>query len=231
MKRFWKDVTVEREGGGWQVALDGRPLRTQGRRAQVVPSRALAELLATEWAAQGEEVDPATFPHRDMADYAIDMIATGQDDIVAKLLGFLETDTLCYRADPDEPLFRRQEEIWEPLVAAFEARHGVKIARISGIRHRPQPAEAIAAVRTRLQALDPLVIAPLFGLTSLAASLVIGLAALDDGADPAKLWAAANLEEDWQAELWGEDAEACALRARRLAEFTRAMEFARAARA
>lgn len=231
MKRFWQDVTVEQEAGGWQVALDGRRLKTQGKRPQVVPTRALADLLAGEWAAQGDEIDAAFFPHRDMADYAIDRIATGEDDIVAKLLGFMETDTLCYRCDPDEPLYRRQLEMWEPLVTAFEVRNGVKVERISGILHRPQRAETIATLRNRLQTLDPLVIAPLFSLTSLSASLVIGLEALEDGVAPAEeLWAAANLEEDWQAELWGEDAEASALRARRLADFTRALGFARAAR-
>lgn len=230
MKRFWKEVTVEPEGDGWQVALDGRRLKTQGKRAQVVPSRALADLLASEWAMQGEEVDPAGFVHRDMTDYAIDMIATGEDDVVAKLLGFMETDTLCYRADPDEALYRRQLEMWEPLVTAFEAREGVKVERASGVLHRPQPAETLATLKARLEELDPLVIAPLFTLTSLAASLVVGLAALEDGAGPEALWNAANLEEDWQIELWGADHEAMALRERRLGEFTRTLEFARAAR-
>lgn len=230
MKRFWQDVTVEQEGGGWQVALDGRRLKTQGKRAQVVPSRALAELLAGEWAEQGEEVDAAAFPHRDMADYAIDMIASGEDDIVAKLLGFMETDTLCYRADPDEALYRRQLEVWEPLVTALEAREGVKVERASGVLHRPQPAETLAALKDRLEAFDPLVIAPLFSLTSLSASMIVGLAALEDGADPEALWSAANLEEDWQIELWGADEEAIALRQRRLGEFTRTLAFAQAAR-
>ncbi|UIP06575.1 molecular chaperone [Erythrobacter sp. SDW2] len=230
MKRFWKEVTVEQVGDGWQGALDGRRLKTQGNRPQVVPSRALAELLAGEWAAQGEDVDPAGFAHRDMADYAIDMIASGEDDIVAKLLGFMETDTLCYRADPDEPLYRRQLEVWEPLVTAFEVREGVKVERASGILHRPQPAGTLAALKDRLETLDPLVIAALFSLTSLSASLIVGLAALEDDADPETLWNAANLEEDWQIELWGADEEAMALRQRRLGEFTRTMAFARAAR-
>jgi chaperone required for assembly of F1-ATPase len=230
MKRFWKQVTVEPEGGGWQVALDGRRLKTQGKRPQTVPSRALAQLLAGEWAAQGEEVDAAAFPHRDMADYAIDMIASEDDDVIAKLLGFMETDTLCYRADPDEPLYRRQLDMWEPLVTAFEAREGVKVERASGIIHRPQPAGTLAALKDKLKALDPLVIAPLFTLTSLSASLIVGLAALEDEADPEALWNAANLEEDWQIELWGADEEAIALRKRRLGEFAQALEFARAAR-
>ncbi|WP_435418400.1 ATP12 family protein [Parerythrobacter aurantius] len=231
MKRFWKTAEPVAVEGGWQVSLDGRPLKTQGNRAQVVPSRDLADLLAGEWSAQGEHVDPLLFPHRDMADYAIDMIASGEDDVVAKLIGFMDTDTLCYRADPDEALYRRQLEMWEPLVTAFEQREGVRVERASGVLHRPQPAATLQALEAKLRTLDPLLLAALFTLTSLSASLVIGLAGLEDEADAGDLWNAANLEEDWQIELWGEDAEATARRTRRLADFTRAMEFARAARA
>ncbi len=230
MKRFWKTVTVEAADDGWQVALDGRRVRTQGGQPQVVPTRALADLLAAEWSAQGEEVDPAAFPHRDMADYAIDMIAAGEDDVAGKLLGFLETDTLCYRADPDEPLYRRQQEVWDPLLDRAESRENVRIERVSGILHRPQPAQTLAALQARVAALDPFTMAALFSLTSLSASLIIGLAALEERADPDALWNAANLEEDWQIELWGTDEEAGARRARRLGDFTRAVAFARAAR-
>lgn len=228
MKRFWSDVTVEAADGGWQVSLDGRPMRTQGGRPQIVTTRALAQLLAAEWAAQGAEVDPASFPHRDMADYAIDMIAGGDDDVAAKLLGFLETDTLCYRADPDEALFRRQQELWDPILAEFERREGVRLERVSGILHRPQPPETVAALRARLAGFEPFTTAALFSLTSLSASLIVGLAALEDDADPVALWNAASLEEDWQSEQWGADEEAAARRARKLADFTRALEFARA---
>ena len=230
MKRFWKEVGIAKTDGGWQVTLDGRGMKTQGKRAQVIPSKALAAMLAAEWAAQGEDIDPASFPHRDMADYAIDMIASGEEDIVPKLLAYIETDTLCYRADPDEPLYKRQQEVWEPLVTAFEARENLSVERASGIVHRPQPDATLAAVRAKLEALGPLEQAALFALASLAASLIIGLTALEDNADPDALWDAANLEEDWQAELWGEDAEATARRAKRLGDFNRAFDFVRAAR-
>lgn len=230
MKRFWKEVTVAQVNDGWQVALDGRLIKTQGKHAQIVPSRALAELLAREWSMQGEEVDPASFPHRDMVDYAIDMIASGEDDVVTKLLGFMDTDTLCYRADPDEAFYRHQLERWEPLLTAFEQREGVKVERASGVLHRPQPAETLNSLKVKLESLDPQLLAALFTLTSLSASLVIGLTSLEDNADAEVLWSAANLEEDWQIELWGEDYEAAARRERRFGDFKRAMEFARAAR-
>ena len=75
MKRFWKEATAQATHGGWQVMLDGRPIRTQAGAAQVVPTPALAEALAEEWAAQGEEIDPGGFVLRDLADYAIDQVA------------------------------------------------------------------------------------------------------------------------------------------------------------
>jgi chaperone required for assembly of F1-ATPase len=231
MKRFWNEVAVEPAGHGWRVTLDGRPIRTQGGKPQQVPSRAIAEALASEWRAQGEEVDPRSFPLRDLADYAIDHVTPDRAAAIAALLRYAETDTLCYRADPDEPLYRRQQEMWEPLVAAFEARHGVRLERISGIVHRPQPAATIARLADVLAAHDDLALAALATLAPLAASLAVALEALEPGADPAALFTAANCEQDWQAELWGWDAEAEHARAAKLAAFERAAEFARLTRA
>jgi chaperone required for assembly of F1-ATPase len=229
MKRFWKEVTVVEADGGWSVALDGRPIRTQGGAAQVVPAKALAEALAGEWRAQGAEVDATAFPLRDLADFAVDHVQAGRAAAIAKLLAYAETDTLCYRADPEDPLYRRQQELWEPLVTAFEARHDVRLTRVSGIVHRAQPPETLARLREALALLDDFKLAALATLAPLAASLTVALAALDTDADPATLFAAANCEEDWQAELWGWDALAEAARARRLAAFEAAVEFARLA--
>jgi chaperone required for assembly of F1-ATPase len=230
MKRFYKDVSIEETGGGFRVTLDGRPIRTQGGAPQIVPTRALAEAMAGEWRAQGDEIDPKSFVLRDLADFAIDHVAPDPAGAVARLLPFAETDTLCYRADPDEPLYRRQQTLWEPLVRAAEARHGVRLERVSGIRHRPQPPETLDKLRAALEALDPFTLAALETLTRLAASLTVGLAALEPDADPEELFAAANCEQDWQAELWGWEWQAQEDRALRLEAFRRAMEFARLAR-
>jgi len=230
MKRFWKEVAVEPFEGAWRVTLDGRPIRTQAGSPQVVPNATLAEALAAEWRAQGEEVDPKTLPLRDLADYAIDQVCTDRAAAIADLLRYAETDTLCYRADPDEPLYRRQQALWEPLLSQFEARHGVKLERISGIVHRPQPAATMARLGEVLAAHDDLTLAALATLAPLAASLTVALEALEPGTDAAALFAAANCEEDWQAELWGWDRDAERTRALRLAAFETAAEFARLAR-
>lgn len=230
MKRFYTQASVIEVEDGWQVHLDNRALKTVGGAPQIVPRPALAEAMAAEWQDQGEEIVSSDFVLRDMADYALDIVRADPAEPVAKLIGYAETDTLCYRADPDEALYKRQQEVWEPILTAFERREGIVMQRISGIVHRPQPEESLAALRGRVRALDPFAVAALEQLTSLAASLSLGLSALEPDADIDGLWAAAQLEEDWQADLWGREEEAEERRAARLAAFKAAADFARLAR-
>ncbi len=230
MKRFYDAVTIEKSDLGFHIALDGSPIRTQEGRPQAVASRALAEALAGEWRAQGDTIDPAGFSFRDMTDYALDRVPVARDDIVAGVLAFAETDTLCYRADPDEPLWHRQRAAWDPLLDEFEAREGVRLERVSGVLYRPLDVRARALLQARIARLDDFALAALEQLTALAASLCLGLTALETDADGESLWNAANLEEDWQVERWGSDPEAAARRARRRTEFLKALEFARLAR-
>ena len=226
MKRFWTEATVAPTQSGWQVLLDGRVVKTQAGSAQVVPSEALALAMAAEWSAQGDTVDPDTLPLRDLADYAIDVIAPDRAAATAQLLRYAETDTLCYRADPEEPLHARQIGVWEPLLVAAETRWDVHFERIIGVIHRPQSAATLARLERVLATHDGFTLAALTTLSALAASLVIALAALEQGADASGLWNAAELEEDWQIELWGADNEAAERRARRLASFGAAQRFA-----
>lgn len=230
MKRFYKDAAPAEVEGGWQVLLDGRAVRSVGGRAQLVPSKALAEALAGEWAAQGEEIDPAGFILRDMADYAIDVVGPDSEQAIRELVPYGETDTLCYRAEEGDSLRREQDLVWEPLLRAAEARLGVTFARIGGVMHQPQPAETLLKLETVLAAKDDFALAALRNLAGLAASLVIGLAALEDDAAPEDLWIAASLEEDWQAERWGRDEEAELRRERRRQAFLAAARFAALAR-
>ena len=229
MKRFYTSVTVaavEDGGAGFRVLLDGRGIKTAGGRAQIVPTETLAQAMAAEWAGQGEEIDTERFAMRDLADFAIDVVGQGRAAVIAGLLPYAETDTLCYRAEPEEPLHARQLQVWEPLLIAAEQRWDVHFERVSGILHRPQPAATMARMEAVLAAQDDFTLSALQTLASIAASLILGLGAIAADADPAALWDAANLEEDWQVELWGKDAEAAERRERRLGIFASAARFA-----
>lgn len=232
IRRFYKEVTLAEMAGGFQVMLDNRGVKTVGGAAQIAPARALGEALAAEWARQGDKIDPASLPLRDMADYAIDIVAANPASVARGLIAYAETDTLCYRADPDEPLHTRQQDVWEPLLAAFEAAHRIALTRVSGVLHRPQPTETLAALEAKLLSLDPFALTGVEAMTRLAASLVTALAAFDAAHEdePLALWQAVCLEEQWQADLWGRDWEAEERRARREADFLRACAFARLAR-
>jgi chaperone required for assembly of F1-ATPase len=226
LKRFYKAVAVAAEADGFRVTLDGRGIRTVGGRAQIVPSAALAEALAAEWAGQGARIDPVAFVLRDLTDYALDVVEAGKPGVIEELVPYGETDTLCYRAEPDEALGVRQRAVWEPLLTAAEAQWQVRFMRVAGVIHKPQPPETLARLREELTRLDAFTLAALRNTAALAASLVLGLMALEPSADTDALWDAANLEEDWQAELWGKDAEALDRRARRHAAFAAAARFA-----
>jgi chaperone required for assembly of F1-ATPase len=230
MKRFYKEATVGETGDGWRVLLDGRPIKTAGGRPQTVPTRALAEALAAEWSAQGAEIDPATFHLRDLADFAIDAVGSDRAEAIRGMLPYAETDTLCYRGDPEDALFHRQNAVWEPLVKSAEARWDLRFVRVSGIVHKPQPPETLARLEEVLRAQGDFTLAALRMLTSLAASMIVGLFAIEPDADSEALWNAANLEEDWQVELWGEDWEAAERRKTRFEAFELAIHMARLAR-
>ena len=232
MKRFYDEVGVRETADGWQVTLDGRGLKTVNGASQVVPTQSLARALADEWSEQGEELETAKFVARDMADYTIDVIAKDRAAAAQKLVAYGDTDTLLYRADPDEPLYARQQEVWEPILTEFERREGVEMVRVSGIIHRDQDKAALAKLQARLEALDPFQLTATEMMTSLAASLIVGLSAAEAEDEPQalELWRAASLEEDWQADLWGRDHEAEEVREKRQASFLAAHRFGRQAR-
>ena len=231
MKRFYREVAIAEDAGGWRVLLDGRAIKTAGGRPQVVPSSRLAEAMAAEWKGQGEEIDPKAFMLRDLVNYTIDVAAgEARSELIGEIAAYADSDTLCYRADPGEALHARQVEVWEPLLAEAERRYDVHFERVAGIIHRPQPEATLARLKAAVAAQDPFGLAALRMLTSLSASLVIALAALEADADSEALWRAANLEEDWQAKHWGSDAEAQAVTQARREAFAMAMRFARLAR-
>ena len=230
MKRFYRDVAVTPVDGGWQVTLDDRGVKTAKGAPQIVPSEALAGALADEWAGQGDKIVPSNLVLRDMADLAIDLVAADKPGTIAKLVEYGETDTLCYRAEPEDALFKHQQKEWEPLLKSIESRHGLRFHRISGVIHRSQPEETMQKLRELLAERDNFALAGLQNTASLSSSLCIALATSHDDCNPEVLWTLASLEEEWQAQLWGRDQQAEERMARRGNVFVKSCEFMRLAR-
>lgn len=225
MKRFYTDVAVVPADGGWTIQLDGRPVRTPARAPLALPTPALADAVAAEWHGQGENVDPAIMPMTGLANAAIDHVAPKPADFAAGVARYAQSDLLCYRADGPEALVARQAAAWDPLLDWARARYDVAFAVTQGIIPVPQPDETLARLGAAVAALDPFRLTGLSTLVTLSGSLVCGLAVVEGGHDPAAVWQAAEIDEAWQVEQWGEDAEAAARSARRAADFATASGF------
>lgn len=221
MKRFWKDVAVTPEGG---IALDGWPVRTPGRLPLVVPFPALAEAIAEEWRAVGETIDPRAMPLTGLANAAIERIAPDAPAFAGGIAVYGGSDLLCYRAEPG-PLAQRQAALWDPVLDWARERYGVVFVVTDGVMPVEQPPLTLARLREAAVALSPWALAPLSPVVSLLGSLVLGLAVVERAVDADAAWSAAHVDEDWQAEQWGEDALAAETRAVREAEYRAAVRF------
>ncbi|WP_375428095.1 ATP12 family chaperone protein [uncultured Sphingomonas sp.] len=227
MKRFWNAVSV---GPDRVVALDGRPVRTPGRAPLALPTDALATAVADEWRAVGEVVDPRAMPLTGLANAAIDRIAPDPATFAAGLARYGESDLLCYRAAGPEPLVERQAAAWDAPLTWASGRYDAHFAVATGVMHVAQPALTIQRLSDAIAARDAWTLAALSPVVTITGSLVLALALAERAMTADAVWAASTVDEDWQAELWGEDALATQARAARRAEFDAGVRFLEAVR-
>lgn len=225
MKRFWKDVEVVPQDGGWGIALDGRPVRTPHRVPLVSTSLPLAEAIAAEWQAESETIDPTAMPMTGLSNAAIDLALPDPAAFAEPIAAYAATDLFCYRDDRDALLQAEQAAIWNPLLAWAEARYGIEFAITQGILPIDQPPETVAALRAATFALDPWRMTALTPLVTIGGSLVAGLARIDAAFDAETLWEAVSLDELYQERRWGADTQAQAQRAAHKRDWDNAVRF------
>ncbi len=225
LKRFWNNVTVEQCHEGWRVLLDMRPVRTPATGHLAVPTRALAEGIATEWAAQDQIVVPVSMPLTRAANTAIDKISQQHKETVDLLSAYGESDLLCYRAEGPDALVRRQTDVWDPLLDWADAQFGARLKITTGLCPIAQSPEVLCALREPITRLDHFALTALYDFVTLSGSLVIGLAAQAEAFALDNLWEASRIDEIWQASQWGEDMEATQGALNRRNAFFQAAEF------
>jgi chaperone required for assembly of F1-ATPase len=207
-KRFYKTVGVAEVEGGWQVLLDGRNLRTPKAERMILPTRAVAEQVADEWAGQGETLEMAIMHATRLANTAIETIGGSREGVADQIADYAGSDLICYFAEEPTGLVARQEAQWRPLLARAEADEGLRFERCVGIVHRDQPPETLTRVREIALSLDDFNLAGLaFGVALFgSAALAIGL--LRGWLDGEEAFDLSRIDEAFQEEQWGVDAEA-----------------------
>ena len=225
MKRFWEDVSVEGATAGWGIRLDGRPVRTPAKTELAVPTEALANAIADEWRSVEGEIDPRAMPLTGLSNAAIDRVAPDTRLFAGGLARYAEGDLACYRAEWPPELVQRQAEAWDSLLAWARRRYDVDFCTTSGLMHVPQPQPTIDRLAYEVSTLDPFRLAGLSPLVTIGGSLVAALAVLEKAMTPDEAWGAVSIDDRWQLEQWGSDAEAEAALENRRRDFMAAARF------
>ncbi len=208
MRRRFKAVEVAETDGGFGIALDGKPMRTPAGHLFVAPTRALADASAAEWQAQGEKIVPHTMPMTQFVATSLDRVSVERQRIVRELAAFAETDLICHWAADSEWLAERQRQEWQPLLDWAADALGARFSLASGVMPVDQPAEALAAIRARVERLDDLGLVALQTLAGCSGSIVLAFAVVEGRLSGEEAHRLSRLDEDYQIERWGEDYEA-----------------------
>ncbi|HKM62504.1 MAG TPA: ATP12 family protein [Acidisphaera sp.] len=218
MKRFWNHATVGRTDAGHTILLDGRPLHLPGGAVVAVNSAALAAALAEEWqaagGAKGGEMSFADTPLTRLAGTAQERIAPDPAPVADAIAAYGETDLLCYRADHPPELVRHQTEAWQPWLDWAALTYDAPLRMASGVMYIAQDPAALDALRRAVRTASPDMLAGLGLAVPALGSLVLGLAVAEGQLTGEAAYRLGALDELYQAEAWGEDAEAAARRAR-----------------
>ena len=221
-KRFYKSVSVTDQLG---ITLDGRNVKTPLKAALVLPTRALAEAVAAEWDTQVDVIDPHAMQLTKLANTAIDRGISERSKIAAEILEFAGSDMVSYRAESPAGLVQRQTTHWDPIIAWAKADLNVDFATVDTITHKRQPLAVLQALEAHIKSLDQFSFVVVHNLTTLTGSALLAAMTAAGKIPTDAAWLAANVDEDWQIETWGEDEEAAARRAGRLNEFSACVKF------
>jgi chaperone required for assembly of F1-ATPase len=222
MRRFYKDVVVTETLG---ITLDGRPVKTPAKAPLTLPNPGLAEAIAEEWRAQGEQIVPHSMPLTGLANAAIDHVMPDPEAFAAGLAVYGETELLCYRAEEPFALVAKQNQDWNPILGWAQARYDIGFTLVRGIMHQPQPDEALVRLSEAVRACSAFQLSSVSPLVTISGSLVIALALVEQHLDPEAAFDAAHLDELWQEEQWGADDFALEARAAHRRDFLAAARF------
>lgn len=218
-KRFYQTAAAGPAIGGHGVFLDGKPVRTPARSLLVLPTDAAAQLVAGEFAAQHIEINPALMPVTRLVNTIVDGIVPDPQPVAEDILRFAASDLVCYRAKAPQELVAMQAQAWDPVIDWLRDAHGANFILAEGVVHVAQPREALAVFGTLVRNhADAFEIGCLHTITSMTGSAILAIAMAQGFMDAQSVWHAARVDEEWNRQHWGDDAEAVHREANRKAD-------------
>jgi len=228
VKRFYEAAEAVPHDGGWAVALDGRKAKTPRRAVLAAKAQPLAGAMAEEWNGQGETLDMGTMPLTRLQGMFLDADAEAREEWARTILAYARSDLLCYRAE-DPALAKRQADCWQPFLDAAGERAGGRFAVTEGVIAVAQPDDLIEGLERQVSGRAEEERFALALLTQITGSAVLAVALIEDDADEDAIFAASRLDETYQAERWGVDAEAAEREEALRADFDAVLRYLRLA--
>lgn len=222
-KRFYESAGVAEVPEGFAVTLDGKQVRTPGKRLLAAPVREVAQAMAAEWGAQVDVIDPMSMPITRLANSTIDGVANDVTAVRDDIAKYFDTDLLFYRASFPDELIAKQAEHWDPVLRWLADELGAHFILAEGVMHVKQPEKAVQAVRQALPE-TPWAVAAMHVVTTITGSALLALTLHLKALTPDQVWAAAHVDEDWNSQQWGADDEVMQRRAQRRRDFDAAVK-------
>ena len=225
MKRFFKNVSLVETNAGCAVALDGKQIKTPTGKLLTITSKPLAEAVADEWREQKNKVELKTMPLTTLSYAACDQVAENRALVEAEVAAYADTDLICYRADAPLELCEKEVAAWDPMVNWLKKNHGLNLVLINGISHVKQEDETLEFVSAYLASQCNFTLAALERITSLLGSIFLSIAINECELEANAAWEKSRVDENYQTEMWGEDAESMPEVEAKFAQFKAAAQF------
>ncbi|MEO1151314.1 MAG: ATP12 family protein [Pseudomonadota bacterium] len=224
-KRFYDAVSLGMADGQFSVLLDGRGAKTPARNPLTAPSKTLAEVIVSEWSAQGPHIVFRSMPMTGYQMTVLDASPAEHQAWRAEINRFLASDLLCYRAEGPVALVERQATCWDTHLAILAARFDIALKATAGVIYVDQDPAVLARAATLIAGLERADLLVARRLTELTGSAALGLLGAHGAASDGAIIEAAQLDEVFQAEKWGQDSEAIERRQQIAREISDAVRF------
>lgn len=209
-KRFYTNVDVQQNQDGFHVLLDGRVLKTPGKKPLLISTPSRAQFVADEWDAQTDEIDPQTMPCTRLMNVACEITPTRRPDLWDEFSNYSQSDLLCFRADHPQDLRARQDQKWQSVLDWAQEQHGISLVVTTGLSAVQHPKSSVVKTAEIAKAMSDENLTLLLHYTGSFGSAILGLAVMEKYMDAKTAYDLSVLDEIFQNESNGVDDEAVA---------------------
>ena len=168
MKKFWKNVQVQKKiKNSFEIILDKKILKTPMQNDLIFSNYKIAKETALEWDINEKEINTDNMVFYGLISTAIDKINNDKVSYIENVLGFINTDLICYRADGPNELVDLQNSSWNPIISFIKKYINVELKFFKGVMPSKQSLETFIRLKTLINSFSDLEISALYRITNL----------------------------------------------------------------